>query len=218
MTVDDGNVYTWGDNSFGQLGSGKEDHRSSPKLLSSLRRRGVSKVSCGRYHTLALCEDGTIYSTSILKKSLRFGIEAELNRLPPARIFVHCAAGSNTTVGVSKSGVMYVWEYSDMDPDDVAFASSKPTKLTTLQGIQVSSVRAGYSHFAALARVPGLDADTLAENDDDADAEPNSMRRQSRGSQRIRARERARRKSSKHRKNESLLDIEPTLRSVAREI
>lgn len=60
----DGDLYTWGDNFCGQLGIGSKRPEVSPKQVEhgGLEDEVVSHVSCGARHTLAVTEDGDVYS------------------------------------------------------------------------------------------------------------------------------------------------------------
>src|SRR5215203_2668002 len=55
----DSDVYTWGSNSFGQLGDGSplSTMRGTPGLVSV---SGVIEISGGREHVIALKDDGTV--------------------------------------------------------------------------------------------------------------------------------------------------------------
>ena len=58
----DGNIYAWGDNNYGQLGDGSLV--SSDTLVKVDLPSGVTakQVSCGYWHSLALCSDGNVYA------------------------------------------------------------------------------------------------------------------------------------------------------------
>ncbi|WP_257463222.1 RCC1 domain-containing protein [Archangium lipolyticum] len=56
----DGTVWTWGDNRFGQLGDGTLTNRNSPGRVPGLS--GVTVLSAGQYHTVALRQDGTVWT------------------------------------------------------------------------------------------------------------------------------------------------------------
>lgn len=61
-----GELYTWGDGRFGQLGQGDKESRLAPCLVEELGRNGedehVVNVACGTFHSLALTHTGTVYS------------------------------------------------------------------------------------------------------------------------------------------------------------
>ncbi|HOS97375.1 MAG TPA: PKD domain-containing protein [Deltaproteobacteria bacterium] len=56
----DGSLWTWGNNSFGQLGTGTHDDSTLPVQVGS--DRNWSGVAAGYHHTLGLRSDGTIWA------------------------------------------------------------------------------------------------------------------------------------------------------------
>jgi alpha-tubulin suppressor-like RCC1 family protein len=59
----DGDVYAWGLESSGQLGLGSRSTKAStPVKVDGLCGRGITQLSCGMYHTLALTAEGEVYS------------------------------------------------------------------------------------------------------------------------------------------------------------
>src|SRR5262249_26375217 len=57
----DGTVWTWGDNSQGQLGdNGQVAFRSTPAQVAGLS--GIVSIAAGFNHTLALAGDGTVWT------------------------------------------------------------------------------------------------------------------------------------------------------------
>ena len=57
-----GDVYTWGLESSGQLGHGSKQKAPTPLIVDTLSGIGVTQLSCGYYHTLALTASGEVYS------------------------------------------------------------------------------------------------------------------------------------------------------------
>ncbi len=58
----DGRIYTWGRNKNGQLGHNDYASVACPKLVKSLNSHSISQVACGWQHTLALSEEGLVFS------------------------------------------------------------------------------------------------------------------------------------------------------------
>jgi hypothetical protein len=60
----DGDVYTWGDGFCGQLGHGGKKPEVSPVQVEKggLEDESISHVSCGARHTLAVTDDGEVFS------------------------------------------------------------------------------------------------------------------------------------------------------------
>jgi alpha-tubulin suppressor-like RCC1 family protein len=64
----EGKLYSWGDNSFGQLGNGNLQ-TNYPRLVAESNRctlksilENVVSVSCGANHTMVLTKDGKLFS------------------------------------------------------------------------------------------------------------------------------------------------------------
>jgi alpha-tubulin suppressor-like RCC1 family protein len=56
----DGTVWSWGDNTYGELGDGTNDYQYSPILIPGLT--GVTAISAGYLHSMALKSDGTVWA------------------------------------------------------------------------------------------------------------------------------------------------------------
>ncbi|XP_078532227.1 E3 ISG15--protein ligase HERC5-like isoform X2 [Lissotriton helveticus] len=57
-----GTVYSWGNNTAGQLGLGHMDTQYLPTLVEALWNKGVEFVACGAEHTAVLSKDGLVYT------------------------------------------------------------------------------------------------------------------------------------------------------------
>lgn len=55
-------VYVWGNGSYGRLGLGFENQENYPTLVEDLGDKKITKISCGTFHTIALSEDGKMFS------------------------------------------------------------------------------------------------------------------------------------------------------------
>ena len=55
-----GEVFTWGDNDYGQLGHGDRNERTIPTKVASLDGIFIIHISCGECHTAALTDNGEI--------------------------------------------------------------------------------------------------------------------------------------------------------------
>ncbi|XP_061683885.1 RCC1 and BTB domain-containing protein 2 isoform X1 [Syngnathoides biaculeatus] len=60
--LDNGEIYGWGYNCNGQLGLGNTGNQQTPCRVAALQGVKVIQVACGYAHTLALTDDGFIYS------------------------------------------------------------------------------------------------------------------------------------------------------------
>ena len=55
-------IYSWGDNEYGQLGLGHIDNQKTPLLCSSLLNEDITDIKCNNLNTLALTSNGDVLS------------------------------------------------------------------------------------------------------------------------------------------------------------
>ncbi|KAK1945014.1 RCC1 and BTB domain-containing protein 2 [Phytophthora citrophthora] len=114
VVLENGAVYTFGRNDYGQLGLGHKQHTARPTLVESLSRTRITQVACGCYHTLALSDDGKVFPFGRNNHG-QLGLETSVDCLSPQLIstlrnknVVKIAAGfyhSVCVVGTSKGRV-----------------------------------------------------------------------------------------------------------------
>jgi alpha-tubulin suppressor-like RCC1 family protein len=92
----DGTLWTWGNNTFGQLGLGDLTHRSSPTQVGTLSN--WSKISCGQFHTAAVKTDGTLWTWGLNAQG-RLGLLDTTNRSSPMQVGT-LSNWSNVTGGI----------------------------------------------------------------------------------------------------------------------
>ncbi|KAG7400056.1 hypothetical protein PHYBOEH_007124 [Phytophthora boehmeriae] len=83
--TEDGAVYTFGRNDYGQLGLGHKMHMSMPMAVESLSRMRIVQVACGCYHTLALSDDGKVLPFGRNNHG-QLGLETSVDCLSPQLI------------------------------------------------------------------------------------------------------------------------------------
>ncbi|MDZ7814561.1 MAG: hypothetical protein U5N86_00745 [Planctomycetota bacterium] len=64
---EDGSLWAWGWNEYGQIGNGKGGETGSKELLpvrvrEPVRMGNVLAISAGGWHSFALCEDGSLWA------------------------------------------------------------------------------------------------------------------------------------------------------------
>lgn len=57
-------LWSWGDNSYGQLGTGGEvtDNESLPQKISYFKDMSIKYISCGKYHSSCIADHYYAYS------------------------------------------------------------------------------------------------------------------------------------------------------------
>lgn len=106
-----GKLYTWGDNSWGELGTGSGGNTATPSLVSSVC---ASQMAAGWRHTLALKPDGTVWAwgdNSFGELGPGAGgatssTPVQVTGLPSV---AQVSAGMDFSVALSATGQVYVW-------------------------------------------------------------------------------------------------------------
>jgi hypothetical protein len=60
--TDTGKVFTWGNNSVGQLGLGHDDPAPFPTLVTALSTKVTTFVACGQLHMGVISDAGKVYT------------------------------------------------------------------------------------------------------------------------------------------------------------
>lgn len=117
---DTGYLFTCGDGSFGQLGHGDYNSRSSPERVSNFHSRHVRQIACGMRHSLALLQDQSgnqVYSFGSGRRG-QLGVSIEKVRsvsLPQTSsglvgVEIVCLyANGDHSAALSDDGQLYTW-------------------------------------------------------------------------------------------------------------
>ena len=81
-----GSLFSWGRNTFGQLGLGDTTNRNTPALVESLQNKFVVSVAGGEEHSLALTQEGSVFSFGCDVYG-QLGHDSKHNQLTPKQIF-----------------------------------------------------------------------------------------------------------------------------------
>ena len=108
-----GECYGWGKNNYGQLGIGTIKDTSTPTLIEDLTDKVVVRVSCGSYHSMALTNDGDLFSWGH-NTFAQLGDRTYNSRERPTQVLVNepiatISSGINHSTALSRTGFVYVW-------------------------------------------------------------------------------------------------------------
>eukprot|EP00474_Spongospora_subterranea_P008941 CRZ09399.1 hypothetical protein [Spongospora subterranea] len=117
-----GRVYTWGwggnwYSGCGGLGHGDTKSVLNPKMVEALSDINISQVRCGKYHTLALSKDGTLYSWGRGEYG-RLGLNSNSDVLVPKLVpemndIAHIATCNATSAAIDSRGRLFMWGKND---------------------------------------------------------------------------------------------------------
>ncbi len=154
----DGRVFTWGDDSSGQLGSGRVLFQSTPMPSVQMDARNITGLAAGSYHSLARMRDGSVASWGnnaygeLGDGTLTSrGIALKVTGLAGV---TDIAAGEQHSLAADNRGEVWAWGSNEdgrlgQSSSDSAH-STVPLKVPMLQG--VVAVQAGKAHSLALTQ------------------------------------------------------------------
>jgi alpha-tubulin suppressor-like RCC1 family protein len=150
-----GKVWGWGNNTFGQLGIGTVQCKSTPTVGPNTGR--ICHVSAGYNHSLAIDDKGGVWGwgrnnygqvgdgTTIQWKT---PISINLNR-----VIIKISAGGDFSLALDNKGRIWSWGYNQhgMLGDDTVVSKRRPV-LVEGERKTFSQISAGYEHSLALTK------------------------------------------------------------------
>ncbi|KAG9348412.1 hypothetical protein JZ751_002147 [Albula glossodonta] len=112
----DGEVYAWGYNNSGQVGSGSTANQPTPRRVSScLQNKVVVNIACGQLCSMAVLDNGETYGWGYNCNG-QLGLGNNGNQQTPCRIaalqginIVQIACGYAHTLALTDDGFIYAW-------------------------------------------------------------------------------------------------------------
>ncbi len=111
-----GQLYAWGNNATGNLGTGNQTNLNTPTTISIIPI-GWFKISNGDLYSMAIKSDGTLWGWGNNSKG-QLGKGDTISVINPVQIgtdnnWVSIAAGKNHTLGLKSNGSVYAWGSND---------------------------------------------------------------------------------------------------------
>ncbi len=162
---EDGTVWCWGSNAYGQLGSGEGPARAAPRRVEGLS--GIVAVAAGENHTLALREDGAVFAwgrnnngqlgnNTLVPASLPVQVAAPVGGYLTGVTAI--AAGREHSVALKDDGTVLAWGANLYGQLGDGTGSRRLLPVPTLLSLApeavplagIKAVAAGYFHTVAL--------------------------------------------------------------------
>ncbi|XP_076648302.1 HECT and RLD domain containing E3 ubiquitin ligase 4 [Halictus rubicundus] len=159
-----GQLFSWGSNADGQLGlDSKTVMECTPRMVKVLCTSTIVQVACGVKHTLALTNNGELYSWgSNNEGQLGLGSKVENERKPKlingldGIPIAHIACGGYHSIVISKSGAVFGWgknTFGQLGLNDTQ-DRNVPCQLKTLQNTKVCYAACG-EDFSVFLTIDG---------------------------------------------------------------
>jgi alpha-tubulin suppressor-like RCC1 family protein len=135
-----GAVYAWGSNIYGELGNGNTTNNGTPTqvlLLSS----GVKAISCGGWHSVALKNDGTVWTWG-WNTDGQLGDGTFVDKTVPVQVsglsgIIKIASGTYHVLALKNDGTVWAWgdNVAGQVGDGTTADRNTPYQITGLTGI-----------------------------------------------------------------------------------
>ncbi|HBV99548.1 MAG TPA: hypothetical protein DEF36_21215 [Desulfotomaculum sp.] len=172
MSKDDGTVWAWGDNGYGQIGDGTASDRYSPMQVLGAGGAGyldnVTALDAGRYHSVALKTDGTVWAWG--RNNIgQLGNGTTINSYTPVQVkgpsgtgfltgIVAIASGYQHVAALRSDGAVFAWGSNNSGElgNGTENESSLPVQVLSPDGAgyltDIIAIAAGNQHTLALQR------------------------------------------------------------------
>ena len=151
----DGTLWSWGQNSYGQLGVNDRTHRSTP-VTTLLGGTNWKSVASGGYYTVSLKIDGTLWSWG-RNEFGQIGVNDTTSRSTPVTTLLggtnwkSIACVNTHTVALKTDGTLWSWGRNSYGQLGINDTTNRLTPVTTLLGgTNWKSIVSGSSHTVAL--------------------------------------------------------------------
>ena len=156
-----GNLWTWGNNNYGQLGINDTTNRSTPVTTLS-GGSNWKQVAGGSSHTAAIKTDGTLWTWGRADVGM-IGTNDGTDRSTPVQIF---AGGTNWkqvsctdhTAAIKTDGTLWLWGYNiygALGINETGHGTYRRTPITTLAGGSNWKQVSGGAYYTAAIKTDG---------------------------------------------------------------
>ncbi|KHN86034.1 RCC1 and BTB domain-containing protein 1 [Toxocara canis] len=155
-----GEVFSWGHNAFGQLGIGSTTVGIAPSLVGdALSGHNVVHIACGSHHSVAVTDRGEVFSWG-RNSCGQVGIGSNVNQDLPRQVtgqllnrFVrYVVCGQNSTMALTDGGEVFAWGFNGNGQLGAGNLSNQysPARVIGLHNVVIEQIACGFAHSLAL--------------------------------------------------------------------
>ena len=151
----DGKVFTWGDNTYGQLGNETVKTSDEPVEVTFPEGTIITQIAAGENHNVALDSNGNVWTWG-RNNNYQIG-NTRANQYTPYKVsnlpkVIKIAAGNNNTMVITESNELYAWGLNAYGDLGLGTYTNKvlPKKIKGIHDI--IDISGGKSHYITLNR------------------------------------------------------------------
>ena len=141
VITEDGALYVWGKNSYGQLGVGDEVNKNTPIKVTAINGKVMELIIGYSFSVYAILEDGSLYAWGN-NESSKLGVGDEVNRNTPTKVNLpgkikKLITSSSASYAILEDGSLYAWgnnEGGQLGIGSLEDNINSPTKVTDING------------------------------------------------------------------------------------
>ena len=151
----DGKVFTWGDNTYGQLGNGTVKTSDEPVEVTFPEGTIITQIAAGENHNVALDSNGNVWTWG-RNNNYQIG-NTRASQYTPYKVsnipkVIKISAGNNNTMVITENNELYAWGLNAYGDLGLGTYTNKvlPKKVKGIHDI--IDISGGKSHYIALNR------------------------------------------------------------------
>ncbi|XP_053459856.1 probable E3 ubiquitin-protein ligase HERC6 [Nycticebus coucang] len=154
-------VYSCGDNSRGQLGRRGVQSRERPEPIQALETLNIDLVSCGKEHSLVVCNKGRVFAWGAGSEGqLGIGEFKEISFTPKKVTaltgikIIQVSCGHYHSLALSEDSQVFSWgknSHGQLGLGKEFPSQASPQRVRSLDGLPLAQVAAGGAHSFALS-------------------------------------------------------------------
>lgn len=164
LTVE-GEVFAWGYNNCGQIGTGNTNNQTVPRKINSamIGTKKIIVIACGQTSSMALSDAGELFAWGYNGNG-QLGVGNNANQLTPCKVIglvgtitTQIVCGYAHSLALSDAGCLYAWganSYGQLGTGNKAHLVT-PTKIGLDKGRFVEVAACHYSHLSAAMTATG---------------------------------------------------------------
>ena len=116
VITEDGALYVWGKNSYGQLGVGNEVNKNTPIKVTAINGKVMELIISNSFSVYAILEDGSLYAWGNNSDG-QLGVGDEENRNTPTKVNLpskikKLITSFSASYAILEDGSLYAWGYN----------------------------------------------------------------------------------------------------------